>query len=234
MTIEKLVKYGKRTLVTGLASAMIFAAGCADDAPKKKNNPPVNQAPVVEITTNFGNGYNGNVEYCFNATDSDGTVSQIYASYNESGIDFVQNGECRTQPIVYGIPNNVSAYAEDDKGMVSETVYKEFTPATEAEARDIILGMIPADNGGIDFTTSPGQVEYLQNGPSGVYADFVIERPLGDSVVVEYIGEADNPIQEMNDKAYFEGQNIPYILMRGLPPEELTDRTNKFILDSWQ
>lgn len=229
MTLMKKLRNG--VLATGLALAVAGFGGCRNDNPGDR----VNQFPKAQIGTDFGNGYDGNVNYLLTGTDADGTISHVYAKFNNGIWGLYANGQAVSVPIVQGT-NEADIYVVDDFGAPSPIVSKSFTPATEAEARARIYSRLSAtSNGGINGGyTGPNQTQY---GLSDVFADFIVERlPQGDSVVVEYIGENDNLAQEMNDKTYFDTRipKVPNLYMAGLPPSEIDSRLNKFIDDNWQ
>ena len=253
MTIEKLVKYGKRTLATGLASAMIFAAGCAD-APKHKSNPPVNPSPITENiapmvdshSVDFLNGYSGVFDVVGQASDPDGYVdrvevddgSEIIGVYNTA-----KSNPFNFKTSSFSIPMGNAEYrirAFDDRGAMTE-VADGFTTATEAPVRNMIRGVLI----GKGYTEDPmlsGPKTFYTDMPLGVtnhspfLVDFLLRRDDNSTSVIEYIGESDNEQTELNQRAILntEVEGLPKLYMNKLPLDVADTWTNSYADNGFQ
>ncbi|MBI2043215.1 hypothetical protein HYT25_02395 [Candidatus Pacearchaeota archaeon] len=191
---------------------------------------PVNHAPTAFLSEpDFGDGLSGTYFVTVGGDDEDGDGIEVYARFNGEEWNFYDNGQTIERPIVEG-QNTIESKVIDEFGNESEIVMKSFYSPTEEEAREKIEEILNA-------TSNGGIIEDDNFRNTGIMVDYAIEPqpsvPSGD-VIIEYIGENDNLTQEMNDKEYFDANNIPNLYMNKLPVTEIELRVNKFIQDIWQ
>jgi len=226
MTLMKKLRNG--VLAAGLALAVAGFGGCRD----KDDNPGdrANQPPKAQIGMDFGNGYDGNVNYLLTGTDADGTISNVYAKFNDGIWGPYSNGQAVSVPIVQGA-NQADIYAVDDFGAQSPVVSKSFTPATEAEARGKIEELLQQREYVLDPTFSWGTYSRDQiygTGNGNIIADYLVTKRDGSRVVVEFIGENDNLQTELNDKSILDAVVVRNLYLKGLPISEIGSRFDIF------
>ena len=215
---------------------------CEDEKKKTQPQPPeqpMNQIPTASIGMDFGDGLTGKVNYLLAGTDTDGTVGDVYARKNSTPTNSTpwerySNGEAIQVPIIQG-DNSLEIYAVDDKGAESEHVTRSFSPPMEAEARVKIKETLDA-RGDKHTGYLENQTDFVAptdpDGNNFHTLDFNVEAMDGNERVIEYIGEGDASLSELEDRDYLNSFLIKNLYLNKLPLNEVQSRTNQFV-GSW-
>jgi hypothetical protein len=239
MTLEnRLFGLGRKTIIPIILAGSLALMGC--NSPRHQN-PVQNQEPGTTVVENFGEGLSGNVEYTVCGLDSNSYVKYIDTWENGAGFKRHQNTTAVNPycdifevPITGGT-NTLEAQAVDSQNLADPTpAVNEFYSPTEEEARAVIEGIL-GDNGytvDCDIPIDPNT--YCMDRPVSTgegfieNVDFKLKRSNETIAIVEYIGENDDPIKELEEKQILDDTPVPNLYLRRLPLDEIEKRFNGF------
>ncbi len=219
--------------VAGIAVASKLLSACGDSGGSKTQS-----KPIADVGVNFGNGYSGKVTYLLTGSCEYGNVSRVSASLNGHDYKDFENGTSISIPIELGT-NTINVVAYDEKGMASEPFVYSFESPTEAEAREVIEGVLEARN---DKHTGYliGETDYVaptDPSPDNFHTiDYNIDiGNLADGdAIIEYVSHTDDLSQENLDRQYLNSYGVPNRYLTRLPLEEIDSRLNDWIDNNWQ
>jgi len=188
------------------------------------NPPPTNKAPVTNsIKSNFR--WDGDVEYHFSGTDSDGYIDYINVSVNNGSFRNLEEGYY-TFPIIQG-DNKVTARAYDNKGKYGSLITSSFYSPAEDEAKKFIENILIENKD--KYNSLEKNVLMSVDIDKSFYVDFLIKKKDGTDAIVDYIGynvDLKKQIENLDSLKWF---GIPTLSLARFPENEINTQLNDFI-----
>ncbi|MBI4116986.1 hypothetical protein HY449_04560 [Candidatus Pacearchaeota archaeon] len=253
--ISRLGNAGRRIAVVASLAGALAVAGCGElerqaclsnnfrdlEKPKGKiaevlDCEKKNQAPSLEIGTDFGKGLSGKVDYLVSGEDSDGTISEVRVRFNNGSWEIYSNGTSFQKDIVPGA-NSLEAYAVDNKGAQSPIVTRSFESPTETEARAKIEEILNLRLNMYQEYLIEDVYSAPQDGINTILVDYNIETfnpPPKHDAIIGYISPTDSLNTELSNKQYLDGYSVPNLYLARLPLSEIESRLNSWIDNDWQ
>lgn len=118
-----LTRFAPFLLVIGFA----FLSGCSKSGGNSGTNPPQNQPPTVQITSNTPDSiyYNETIEFTWQGDDPEGELDGYYAGL-DGNFQYTDQTSAEYSGFSLGETHNFFVYAEDSQGATSDTAEVTF------------------------------------------------------------------------------------------------------------
>ncbi len=236
MTLEKLIKKGKAFAV-GLALAASLA-GCNWDLLGSKgssDSSPSPPAPDTSIGMDFGNGYDGNVNYLLTGINA----STINARFNGGAWNNYPNGIAVSMPIILGT-NTAEAAVPNDSTPATRSFYSPINGIEENNIVSPVIETLLQNAGyfpGIDNQFSYPQKTYIKNGTiivgsTPIVVDYKIVCPNNKLIgEIEYVNHSPDVLAtKLNERqTLISSAQLNPSYMSYLPADEVGTRVTNYI-----